>query len=396
MRMELMKMKLFKNALPWLVLAVLLPVLALSLTTVPVEAGCCGGAPPETELFRLYVSPDGGGDVEIEGELPGSYPYVHLLEKGELVSLEAKPANGYYFVGWSGDLSGDVNPTGVAITAETNITAHFFPEEMFSEDGRLQIIFREGTIVQDKDGAQLFDIELAIATTPPPPPTDAEIVGPIYDLGPHGATFDHLAIMTFSYDPAGIPPGVAEEDLVLGYYDDEANEWLVLRSRGDTSKDVLSTSFDHLSDFAVLAPNPAPPAAFTISALNISPLETDIGGTVTVSVLVTNSGEQEGSYSLNLAVNGTVVETRQVTMAGGSKTVVFSTTEDEAGSYSVAVNGLEGSFTVSEAAVVSDSEGLSGTVIWTIVGLAIAALVVLAVVIIVKMRRRHDDFYYYW
>jgi hypothetical protein len=396
MRMELMKMKLFKNALPWLVLAVLLPVLAFSLTTVPVEAGCCGGAPPETELFRLYVSPDGGGDVEIEGELPGSYPYVHLLEKGELVSLEAQPANGYYFVGWSGDLSGDVNPTGIAITAETNITAHFFPEEIVSEDGRLQIVFREGTIVQDKDGAQLFDIELAIADTPPPQPSEAEIVGPTYELGPHGATFDQLATLTFNYDPEAIPSGVAEEDLALGYYDDEAEEWLVLRSRGDTSKDILSARFDHLSNFAVIAPNPLPPATFTTSALDISPLETGIGGTVTVSVLVTNAGEQEGSYSLNLAVNGTVIETREITMASGSQTVVFSTAGDEAGSYSVAVNGLEGSFTVSEAAVVSDSEGLSGAVLWTIVGLAIAALVVLAVVIIVKMRRRRDDFYYYY
>lgn len=389
-----MKMKLFKNALPWLVLVVMLPVLALSLTTVSVEAGCCGGAPPETELFRLYVSPDGGGDVEIEGELPGSYPYVHLLEKNEFVHLEARPADGYYFVGWSGDLSGDQNPTSVAITAETNITAHFFPEEIVSADNRLKIDFREGTLVQDEYGAQLFDIELAIADPSPPQPPDAEIVGPTYELGPHGATFDHLANMTFSYDPAEIPAGVAEEDLELGYYDDEADEWLVLRSRADTSKDIISTSFDHLSDFAILAPNPHSPAAFNISALDISPLETDIGETVTVSVLVTNSGELEGSYSLNLALNGTVVETRGITMASGSQTVVFSTAGDEAGSYSVEVNGLEGSFTVREAA--ASSEGLSGGVIWTLVGLGIAALVVLAVVIIVKVRRRRDDFYYYY
>jgi hypothetical protein len=396
MRMELMKMKLFKNALPWLVLAVLLPVLAFSLTTAPVKAGCCGGAPPETELFRLYVSPDGGGDVEIEGELPGSYPYVHLIEKGAILSLEATPADGYYFIGWSGALSGDLNPTAVAVTSETNITAHFFPEEIVSADNRLKIDFREGTVVQDMDGVQLFDIELAIAATPPPPPPEGEIVGPIYELGPHGATFDQLATLTFNYDPEEIPSGVDEEDLALGYYDDEAGEWLVLRTRADTSQDILSTRFDHLSAFAVIAPNPKAPAAFTVSALDVSPLETDSGQTVTVSVLVTNAGELEGSYSLNLAVNGTVVETREITMASGSQTVIFSTAGDEAGSYSVAVNGLEGSFNVREAPVVSEGKGLSGAALWTIVGLAIAALVVLAVVIIVKMRRRHDDFYYYY
>jgi hypothetical protein len=394
MRMELMKMRLFKNALPWLVLAVILPVLALSLTTVPAGAGCCGGPPPETDLFRVYVSPDGGGDVEIGGKIPGSYPYVHLIEEGSIVPLEAIPADGYYFVGWSGDLSGDEDSTGVTITAETNITAHFFPEEIASEDNRLRIDFRDGTVVQDKDGVQLFDIEVAIAATPPPPPPDAEIIGPIYELGPHGATFDRLATLTFSYDPNEIPPGVAEEDLALGYYDDEADEWLVLRSSVDTSKDTLSSRFDHLSTFAVIAPNPAPPAAFTISALDISPTEADIGETVDISVLVTNTGEQAGSYSLNLVVNGAVVEAREITMAGGSQTVVFSTSRDEAGSYSVEVNGLGGSFTVREAPAVST--GLSGTALWAIVGLAIAALVVLVVVIIVKRRRRYDDYYYYY
>ncbi|MGD9117687.1 MAG: hypothetical protein PVJ08_02995 [Dehalococcoidia bacterium] len=391
-----MKMKLFKNALPWLALAVLLPVLALSLNVVPAEAGCCGGTPPETELFRLYVSPDGGGDVSIGGELPGPYPYVHLIEKGTLLSLEATPADGYYFVGWSGALSGDQNPIAIAVTTETNITAHFFPEEIVSEDNRLTIDFREGTVVQDEYGERLFDIELAIAATTPPPPPEGEIVGPTYELGPHGATFDREATLTFNYDPAEIPSGVAEGDLVLGYYDEEADEWLLLRTRGDTEKDILSTHFDHLSTFAVIAPDPQSPAAFTISALNISPLETDSGQTVTVSVLVTNAGELEGSYSLSLVVNGTVVETRQITMASGSQTEIFNTTADEAGSYSVEINGLEGSFTVREAAVVSEEEGLSGTVLWTIVGLSIAALLVLVIVIIVKVRRRRDDFYYYW
>jgi hypothetical protein len=394
MSVELMKMKLFKNVLPCLVLAVLLPVLALSLTAVPVEAGCCGGPPPETDLFRLYVSPDGGGDVEIGGKLPGSYPYVHLIELGEVVPLEATPADGYYFVGWSGSLSGDENPAEITIVAETNITAHFFPEEIVSEDNRLHIVFRKGTVVQDKDGAPLFDIELAIAATPPPPPPEAEIVGPTYDLGPHGTTFNRLATLNFSYDPAEIPPGIAEEDLVLGYYDDEANEWLVLTSAVDASKDTLSTRFDHLSTFAVIAPNPHSPAAFTTSSLTISPLETDSGQAVTVSVLVTNAGEMEGGYSLDLVVNGTVVETREITMAGGSQTVTFSVAGDEAGSYSVEVNGLEGSFTVREAPALSS--GFPKAVSWTLIGLAIAALVVLVVVIVVKMRRRHDDFYYYY
>jgi uncharacterized repeat protein (TIGR02543 family) len=389
-------MKMFKMS--WLALAVLLPVLALSLTAAPAGAGCCGtgGPPAVTHIFRMYVSPDGGGDVMVGERLPGDYPYVKIIDEGTTLYFEAIPADGYYFVGWNGDLSGEENPTEVTIDAETNITAHFFPEEIASADNHLHIFFREGTVVQDSNGATLFDIELAVAGATPPPPPDEEIVGEAYELGPHGATFDHPATLNFSYDPDEIPSGVAEEDLVLGYYDDEAGEWLVLRSSVDLSSDTISTHFDHLSTFAVIAPLPPQPADFTASELNISPQETDIGETVTVSVLVTNAGELEGSYNVNLVVNGTLVETRELILAGGSQEVVFTTSGDEAGSYSVEVNGLEGSFTVREAPVIST--GVSGGIIWTIVGLIFAALMVVAIILIIfKMmrRRRYDDYYYY-
>lgn len=390
-----MNVKLLKNALPWLVLAVLLPVLALLFTAGPVgAAGCCGGTPPPADIVRVYASPSGGGDVEVAGRLPASYPFVRLIELGEKVSLEATPADDYYFVGWSGDLTGNENPTEIIIVGETTITAQFFPEEIVSDDSVLQIVFPAGTIVQDRDGAQLFGIELAVADTPPPPPPEAYIVGLPYELGPNGATFNRPAMLHFSYDPDEIPPGVAEADLDMGYYDDEAAQWLVLPSGVDIVKHTISTRVDHLSTFAVIAPAPPPPpAAFTTSALNISPLETDIGETVTISALVTNTGELEGSYSVTLAKNGVVEETAEITLASGSQTVTFSTAGDEAGTYSVDVNGLEGSFTVREAPILSS--GLSGAVMWTILGLAIAALMLAVIFFIVKMRRRYDDDYYY-
>jgi len=392
-----MKVTLLKSTLPWLALAVLLPVLALLITAGPVgAAGCCGYGdpdPPATAIVRVYVGPSGGGDVEVEERLPGSYPYVRIVEVGQRFHLEAMPADDYYFVGWSGDLTGSENPTEITIGADTNITAQFFPEEIVSEDNRLQIVIPVGTIAQDSEGDLLSGIELAVADTPPPP--DSYIVGLPYELGPHGATFDRPVTMNFIYDLEEIPPDVAEADLALGYYDDEADQWLVLSSGVDIVRHTISTRVDHLSTFAIIAPLYVPtPAAFTTSALDISPLEADIGEAVTVSVLVTNTGELEGSYSLNLTINGTVVETSEITMASGSQTVTFSTAGDEVGSYSVEINGLEGSFTVREAPVLST--GLSSVVTWTIAGLAIAALVILVAVIIVRMRRSYDDYYYYY
>jgi uncharacterized repeat protein (TIGR02543 family) len=378
-----------KNALPWLVLVVLLPMLALSLTAGTVQAGCpCegGGAPPPpppqppvTKTVRVDVSPRGAGDVEVERLLPPAYPVARTVVQGENVYLEATPAEGYYFVGWGGDLSGNESPLYIKMDADKTITAHFFPEEIVSEDNRLHLAFPVGTVVQGKDGTPLVGLEIAINETPLPTPPEATIVGLPYELGPHGTTFDRPVSLSFGYDSSLIPARVAEEELALGYYDAEAAQWLFLPSVVDMASDIITAPIEHLSTFAVIAPNPPPlPAAFTISALNISPPEVDIGAMVTVSVLVTNSGEAEGSYAVDFSVNGALVETREITMAGGSQEVVFSTFGDAAGSYSVEVNGLEGSFTVLEAPLLPLA--LPGAVIWTILGLAIVALVVSAVI----------------
>jgi len=395
-----MNAKLLKVALPWLILVLVLPVLALVFTAGTVEAGCpCEGdgapspppPPPVTKAVRIDVSPGGAGDVEVERQLPPSYPVTRTVVAGESVYLEASPADGYYFVGWGGDLSGNESPVYVKINTNTIITAHFFPEEIVSEDDRLHLVFPVGTAVQDKDGIPLMGLEIAINETPPPPPPEANIVGLPYELGPHGANFDQPVALNFSYDPAGIPPRVAEADLVMGYYDDEAAQWLVLPSAVDMASHTVTTLVDHLSTFAVIAPDPPPlPAAFTASALKVYPPEADIGEAVIIGVLVTNTGELEGSYALTLTVNGEVAETRELTLAGGSQTVVFSTAGDEAGTYSVDINGLEGSFTVLEAPFFPIV--LPGAVMWAILGLAMAALAVTAVISpIVSMRR---DYYY--
>jgi hypothetical protein len=387
-----MKLRLPQIALLWLVLALIVPALALSLTAEAVEADCgCGGgggsSPPEMATILVDVSPGGGGDVAVERQLYYNYPITRTFLQGENVHLEAFPAEGYYFVGWGGDLSGNENPLYLKLDTGKEITAYFFPEEIASEDNRLHLAFTAGTVVQDRDGAPLAGLEIAIDETPLSPPPEATIVGLPYELGPRGATFDQPASLSFGYDPSLVPPRVAEEELALGYYDEETEEWLVLTSVVDMASDVVTAPIEHLSIFAIIAPQPPPlPAAFTIGALDISPPEADIGQAVTVRVLVTNSGEAEGSYAVDFSVNGTVVETREITLAGGSQEVVFSTSGDAAGSYSVAVNDLEGSFTVLEAPLLPLA--LPGAVIWAILGLVIAALVVSAIIVPIFTMRR--------
>jgi len=103
--------------------------------------------------------------------------------------------------------------------------------------------------------------------------------------------------------------------------------------------DNLAVSDEH--SFTTLA------AVFTCSDLSISPGEVNIGETVTISLLVANTGDVSGSHAVTLKINGAKEAERSVSIAaGGSETVTFSVTKDDVGSYSVAVDGLSGSFTV--------------------------------------------------
>jgi hypothetical protein len=378
-----MKVKLLKVALSWLVLALVLPVLALFFTAGPVE-----GCPCETETVTVSVDVvTSGGDVEVGGYMPSDYPVTRSGEVGDRVSLEAVPADGYYFVGWSGDLTGSENPTEVRLSSDVEIIAHFFPEEFVSEDEMLHVVIPEGTIALDKDGELLSGLELGVSETPLSPPDEADIIGLCYELGPQGASFDQPVAINCSYDPGEILPRVAEEELLMVYYDEDTGQWQELSSTVDTVNHIVTTLVDHLSTFAVIAPIPPPlPAAFTSSSLAISPLEADIGETVIISVLVTNTGELEGSYRLTLEINGVIEATREITLAGGSQRVGFPISGNEAGAYAVAVNGLEGSFTVREAPFFPIA--LPAAVSWVLVGPALAALLFSAVILpVVSIRR---------
>jgi len=374
-----------KIALPWLILALVLPMLAVLFTAKPVEADCgCGGGdgspplPPVTMTVSVDVSPSGGGDVEVDGWLPYSYPDTRTVTKGERIHLEAVPASGYYFVSWSGDLTGNKNPIDVLINTNSAVFAYFFPEEFISEDEMLRVAIPEGTIVLDKDSEPLISLELTINETLLPPPPEANIVGLSYNLGPSGTTFNQPITISCSYAPYEIPLEVAEEDLVIAYYDEDAGEWQVLPSVVDTLNNIVTTLVEHLTTFTIIAPVPPPaPAAFTPSSLSISPLEANIGETVSISVLVTNTGEQEASYIVTLKINEMIEETREVTLAGGSETVTFTTTRDEAGTYSVDVNGLYGSFEVKGVKVK-----------WAILGPSLVAVIFLTTFLSIRLMRR--------
>ena len=252
----------------------------------------------------------------------------------------------------------DTNLLGIEESYLTNRSGEILETiEATSEDGILTLTIPDGTIALDEDGNRLGSLEVTIDESPPEPPEDAYIIGLAYSFGPGGATFDPPITLEYTYDPADIPEGVAAEDLVLAFYDEVAGEWIELVCVVDTVNNTITASVSHFTTFAIIGAVTPPTAAFTVSSLSISPATVNIGETVTISLVVTNTGGKSGSYIVTLDINGVKEADETVTVAAGdSQEVSFSVTKEDAGIYSVAVAELTGSFTVAAPGVFSVSD----------------------------------------
>jgi hypothetical protein len=73
---------------------------------------------PAIDRYKLTVNTVGSGSVT---KTPGESTYT----PGALVSLKANPASGWYFDRWSGDASGNANPTTIKMDSDKTVTAIF-------------------------------------------------------------------------------------------------------------------------------------------------------------------------------------------------------------------------------------------------------------------------------
>ncbi|MFH1820565.1 MAG: transmembrane domain-containing protein [Candidatus Nealsonbacteria bacterium] len=132
-----------------------------------------------------------------------------------------------------------------------------------SPDGKLTMDIPKGTIAKDEKGKPLKTLEAIAYETPPAPPAENHVIGLAYDFGPNGATFDPPMTLTWSYDPDALPEGVAEENLVLAYYDEETGEWVETECVVDTETNTITASVSHFTIFAIIGvetpPTPVPP-----------------------------------------------------------------------------------------------------------------------------------------
>ncbi|MEK7353986.1 MAG: hypothetical protein AABZ77_05730, partial [Chloroflexota bacterium] len=108
-------------------------------------------------------------------------------------------------------------------------------------------------------GLPLSTLTVTPVASPPPPPTGSNVIGVAYDFGPVGATFNPPITMTISYDPANIPPGVAETSLVIAFYNATSGSWEMLTGVVNTATHTITVQLSHFSKYAVMARLPVTP-----------------------------------------------------------------------------------------------------------------------------------------
>lgn len=231
------------------------------------------------------------------------------------------------------------------IDASGNITDTTYAP---SADGKWVVKLEAGSRALDNRGRPLESITIEQMLAPPLPPAESSIIGLAFQLGPEGTVFEPPATLTITYDEGDLPQGVAEENLVIAFWDAALGSWVELEGCiVDSSANTISVSIGHFSTFAVMAGTAA--AAFSLSDLTISPTEANQGQNITISVLVSNGGNLAGEYEVSFSLVGEVVEVRQLALpVGVSDTVTFSIRAGEAGEYVFSINGLAGSFSVNE------------------------------------------------
>ncbi len=128
-----------------------------------------------------------------------------------------------------------------------------------SPDRKVTLSMISGTTLLDKDGKPLTFLQLQADPNPPNPPADAQIIGTVNDLTPHGATSNPPLMLTLPYRPEYLPEDVQEKDLYIASYDEENGWGKSFYKKVDTENHRVTAQVSTLSKYAILVAKELPP-----------------------------------------------------------------------------------------------------------------------------------------
>lgn len=121
---------------------------------------------------------------------------------------------------------------------------------------------------------------------------------------------------------SGLQASIAESD---------AKSAILQTALNKANTDILNSPGGKILSRPTFPVNPTGPAVFVTSDLKINEILLQPADTATVSVMVTNTGGQTGTYPVVLKVNGATFDTKSVTLDGGESTSVHFGVKSEGG-----------------------------------------------------------------
>jgi subtilisin family serine protease len=217
-----------------------------------------------------------------------------------------------------------------------------------SPDGKLTMNLPAKTQLLDSSGKPAGALTAREMENPPALPAGTSLIGVPYSFGPDGTTFNPPLTFIYRYTHDQIPEGVNEADISLAYYDDSTAKWIPLPGILDTAANTITTNISHFTLYAVIGPKAA---SISLSALDIQPARAITGDKITVTVVLNNTGGKEGTYPVQIYING-VGEPEKIATVNpqASQKVTFEIVKQIANDYVVTIDKLSGNFKISEPA----------------------------------------------
>jgi len=281
----------------------------------------------------------------------------------------------------------------------------------------------------------------------PNPPDGSILIGKAYNFGGNGLTFSQPVQLTFTFDPTSFPTGVQKKDLYIAWWDVDNKQWVALADCiVDETANAVTSMINHFTIFTVIAKpslptttttqtviitppvsttttetlsspaTPAPvsttrttaipannasttpfpaqsrPADFIVSNVTDSTGEIEVGGNITVNAVVTNTGDAVGEQTIELKLNGSVVETKRVTLAGKSQQPLsFTLKAGTAGVQTITIGSQSLQLNVKEATQTTplvNIKKIYGYMVGALIGIGAGLVVLLSVFILKKPWRK--------
>lgn len=261
--------------------------------------------------------------------------------------------------------------------------------------GNFIIEIDSGTKVTCSNGIGLSRLELTLIEESLVVPDDMVVLSPIYKLTGYTqcmegyrVNFDPPARLTISYALGDLAENALS--VFIGCYTDEQGLTQLEPPSGYAVEiGKAKAEISHVSLLVAmtkLVPSSPPlPAKFKFSNFAINPSQAQPDQSVTVSLIVTNSGGTIGSHELQLKIDGIIRAAREITLASKSgETVKFEVSNLAVGEHQIEVAGLTGQLSV----VISPSSPAESTINWLCLGLSIGAAVVIGLLVLYLVRRR--------